>query len=433
MRIRWVAFILILLLFTVVLWASASTALRPLESFTTAASKTFDFDTANASQQMETCSVYYTSNIDICKRGYPTEPITDEIIDGNSVNYYMMGSNEINIHIRRLETTATRTPIQNDTLRDLKRALSDIDTFPFENTCKMDMYGFNEVRSHPYKINTPYDQERRGDPLHWAFCFYPESLSRTADATASNEAIRQSPEFKKVFQDSTVDLLASNASGSAPTRHRRYDMRSLYNDDLLNLHCLLYKNSAISGGNSVNTYNDTRLIEITLPSSILPTTGRISIQRMRMVRIKDAQLFIENDFSQIKKGFLALTEVVRTQDSFIQRIKNYSPSVYKMLFHLCDSTRTETASGSTSMEMELAHNKMLQLIIPKQSSFTLPNFLKSKNGNEQTIYNFYTQRPFGDISDMRFNITHIDGCITPNDAGTLRSANPENLNCVNSV
>jgi hypothetical protein len=373
-----------------------------------------------------------------------TEAITSNVVDQNNMNFYMMGSNEIATHIRRLETTASRTATQNSALTDLKRAVADIGSFPFENTCKLDMYGFNEVSSHPYKINTTYDNERRGDPLHWAFCFYPENSGTNAETELATRRIRESPEFQRVFRDSTAELLASNvgaagagvggaAAGSQPTRHRRYDMRSFYNDDLLNLHCRLYDNSAISAGNLVYSYNDTRLIEITLPSTI-PVSGRLPIQRMRLVVVKDAKLFVENDGQAIKRALLGLTETLRTEEAFLQRPRKYTPTAYKFLFHLCDSTQNQAAVAG-AIAKPLAHTKMIQLVIPKQAPFSMPDVLKriGFTAEEETqgrlIYNFFNQRPYGDINDMRFSMSHIDNCI-PNEPTAIQSASAANLSCV---
>jgi hypothetical protein len=291
---------------------------------------------------------------------------------------------------------------------DLKRVLADIDSLPFKNTCKLEMASLKESQRHPRKTLTDYDgTPRRGDPLHWAFCYYP-----TAADTGPNDgrrippATRQSNTFTRVFQDTTVDY--NHDSGN----YRRYDMKSLYNDDLLNVHCMLYENRILEGGSSASAFQNLLMMEFivkdtdvsSLAQSTAPIT-KLSILQMRPVRVKGGVLVAETNATIVKLAYLRMIELIRTQTALVHRQKAYNPTLYKLLFHLCSAS----SSSLKGVQPEsVIYDKYIQLMVPKPLTIPVSQLLKLKPAydTKTTIYEFYSQH--GDISDMQFNLTDLD-------------------------
>jgi hypothetical protein len=357
--------------------------------------------------------VYYTSNVDICDR--PTLlSVSNTDVDANTVNYYTLGKAEVQSHITRITGIPSITPTQRSALADLKRVLADIDSLPFKNTCKLEMASLKESQRHPRKTLTDYDgTDRRGDPLHWAFCYYPTAADTTPnDGRRIPAAIRNSNTFKRVFEDSSTDY--NHESGT----HRRYDMKSLYNDDLLNVHCMLYENRILEGGSSVSAFANTLMMEYILNESDVSalsqaTSGgsniKLTILRMRPVRIQGGVLVEETNAQKIKLTYLRLIELIRTQNAFMHRQKTYNPTLYKLLFHLCSASSTALTASQTTLPV--IYDKYIQLMVPKPLNIPITQILKYKPdvaANQTQIYDFYTQPPMGDISDMTFNITGLD-------------------------
>jgi hypothetical protein len=356
------------------------------------------------------CRVYYTKNVDICDRPNaditnPNELITK--VDANALNFYSLGKNEMESQKTRLETIAAnaRTASQNSALGDLKRALADLDSFPFKNTCKLEMANLVEVASHPMKINQDYDAGRRGDPLHWAFCYYPTAN----DALASNRITaerKNSPEFKRVFKDSQVEDRYNNQT------YHRYDMASLYNDDLLNLHCALYTDRVLNGGGQTSAFQGTRFMEWTLDAGAVMNKDRtLTIRRMRPVKIENNLLVLESSPVEKKKSYLSLLQLIRTADSLVHRQAKYSPTIYKFLFHLCSAPPPAPAAASVITSGERISNQLIQLVVPKTFGKDAQALFKLLPSDTRSIYNFITNRPYGDISDMVFNLSNLDSLI----------------------
>lgn len=367
---------------------------------------------------LRSCAVYYTSNVDICDRPVynSTEPL-DTLVNQDAINYYALGKDTVNGQITRLESDTNRDAQKNNALANLKRVLADIDSFPFKNTCKLDMSNLKEATQHPYKINTAYEGEaRRGNPEHWSYCYYRTAADTTPGATdrISTET-RASIPFTRVFQDTR----ATYASESAGTL-QRYDMRSMYNDDLLNLHCMLYSSSLEAGG-SVSAFHNTKFMECTLDVSDVASTNTktLRIRRLRPVVIFNGTLITEPSAVETKKAYLRFIDIVRSQSALVHRQKAYPLTVYKLLFHLCNAASSPIVPGSgttgTTNETTLAYNKYIQLAIPKPIRGTgssadkqLLTLKPSYASTELQIYDFYAQPPGGDISDMSFDIADLD-------------------------
>jgi hypothetical protein len=134
---------------------------------------------------------------------------------------------------------------------------------------------------------------------------------------------------------------------------------------------------------------------------------------MRPVKIHNGTLIVMPD-SEKKSAYLSFLELVRTQDSLVHRLKSYPITVYKLMFHLCTAAATPIPGSSTMSQ--LAHDKYIQLAIPKpikrQGSAVPLLSIKSNYQPQLTIYNFIAQRPNGDISDMTFNLANLDARIT---------------------
>jgi len=356
------------------------------------------------------CAVYYTSNVDICDRpSYNSDMGSlSNVVNLDAINYYTIGSNEINDQIIRLEADTARDTLKNNALANLRRAMADIEKLPFKNTCKLEMTSLQEATQHPYKINTDFEgTARRGNPIHWSYCYYPTSADTTLGATNRiPPSVRANSTFTRVFQDTQMDY----QSASAGTLHR-YDMKSMFNDDLINLHCLLYSTNIEAGG-SISAFQNTKFMECILDGSDVrsATAKTLRILKMRPVVIYNGTLILEPLPAEIKKAYLRFIDIVRTQDAFIHRQKSYPLSVYKLLFHLC-SASPSAIPGSTGMT-NLVYDKYIQLAIPKPVRGSDTQLLKFKTAYNTIpslqIYNFYNQPPAGDISDMVFNIGELD-------------------------
>lgn len=359
------------------------------------------------SGNLRVCKVYYTSNMDICNRPVLMDD-SDAAIDNSNMNYYQLDSNVVQNHIRRLETIASgsRTEGQSNALIGLKRVLADIDTLPFKNTCQLEMTGLNESTLHPYKINQPYDgTERHGNPLHWAFCY---SNVATNDLPSS---IRTDRVFQRVFQDTHVDYTHPLSS----TMHRRFDMKSMYNDDLLNLHCALYTNSLIQGGSAVSAFHNTRMMELTLDAAQVArlstasgnTTTTLTITRMRPVRVLNGVLVADPiSTAEAKKSFLSLLEVIRTQSAFMHRQKAFNPTLYKMRFHLCTA---DTQAVPANVLTNKIYNKYIQLMVPKPIHQPISQIMRLRPSFQTQVYDFIT--PHGPVDDLVFSMPDIDDLV----------------------
>lgn len=360
------------------------------------------------------CAVYYTKNVDICNRPnfipLGEEDTLDNAVDrGDAINYYSIGKTDVSVQHDRLMDIpeTTRTSIQVNALENLKRVLADIDSLPFKNTCKLEMTHLQETNAHPLKINTTGEgAERRGNPIHWSFCYYPTAADTTPGAV--NRILpetRADPRFTRVFQDSQV----AYRSASTGAALQRYDMRSMYNDDLINLHCFLYENNVKEGGGSISAFQGTQFMELILDrTQVLEGASKtLRILRMRPVKIQDGMLV---ESTPTKNPYLSFIELVRTQDSLIHRLKSYPITVYKLMFHLC-TAEAKPIEGSDTVP-QLVHDKYIQLAIPKpmkrQGSAVPLLSLKPSYVPELNIYNFITNRPYGDISDMTFDIADLD-------------------------
>jgi hypothetical protein len=362
------------------------------------------------------CTVYYTKNVDICDRpnfipSSEEDTLENAVDRGDAMNYYSLGKTDVSKQHERLAgiSETTRTHIQTNALENLKRVLADIDSLPFKNTCKLEMTNLKETNAHPFKINVAGEgTERRGNPIHWSFCYYPTAADTTPGAVHRiSPETRADPRFTRVFQDTQAEYRST--SGLAL---QRYDMRSLYNDDLINLHCFLYENNAREGGGSISAFQGTQFMEIILDrTQVLEGTSKtLRIIRMRPVKIQDGMLVVS---TTTKNAYLSFLELVRTQNSLIHRLKSYPITVYKLMFHLC-TAQAKLIEGSNAMP-QLAHNKYIQLAIPKPmkrqgSAVPLLSFKQSYTSDLQ-IYDFITNPPNGDISDMTFDIAELDNRI----------------------
>jgi hypothetical protein len=222
------------------------------------------------------CAVYYTKNVDICDRpnfiSTGTEDALDGAVDNDAINYYSLGKTEVTEQRNRLDLipTATRTATQSTALDNLRRVLADIDSLPFRNTCKLEMTHLQETTAHPFKINTTEEgTDRRGNAIHWSFCYYPKANDTTPGAVNRIlPATRTDPRFTRVFKDSQTNYALGSTTGPIL---QRYDMKSMYNDDLINLHCFLYSESQREAGGSASAFQGTQFMELILDRTDVAT------------------------------------------------------------------------------------------------------------------------------------------------------------------
>ena len=378
------------------------------ESFTTGTGSRESPFPLNSS--LRECAVYYTSNVDICNRPDfigTTEPL-ELHVDRDDINYYSIGKPDVQSQFERLvSSNVGRTATQNTALGNLRRVLADIDSLPFKNTCKLPMVSLKEATEHPYKINTATEgTDRRGNPIHWSYCYYPTNADTIPSGQRIPPTTRADTKFTRVFNDTQ----ATYTSTSETSPLRRYDMKSLYNDDLLNLHCLLYTTSVLEAGNTVGAFQNTRFMECILNSTDVrsATEKTLRIVKMRPVVIFNGTLILEPNALDRKKAYLKFIELIRTQNTIAHRKKAYPVSVYKLLFQLCNAQPSPIPNSSAMTD--LVHDKFIKLAIPKpvRSAETHLLTFKSTYTPELDIYNFVTQPPQGSIDDMPFDVATLD-------------------------
>jgi|APGre2960657444_1045066.scaffolds.fasta_scaffold00035_18 hypothetical protein len=305
--------------------------------------KAVDAPTGMSTRQ---CNVYYTKNKQLCDDGwylkYDTKLMREKLA------------------ALKLKPESTLTAAEKEELEKLSIVNTDIDTFPFKQRCKLDIYGMKEATTHPVKINTDDDAGKRGAPNHWAFCFENSELKTRDD-------IKDHKTFKKVFEDANLAVKFPDAT------RKRYDMKTLYNDDLLNLHCHMFSELKIESGQNSALYNNRVMLELSLTDE-----GRI--ESIRPVYFKDATIFVHAKPAEVYNTFM---KVVRTPKQFVFELKNYKPTIYKLLVGLC------TAPPNPN----LGEKNVIELVVPKQKPnisefFTIPPHL------------LYDYSHYVDISDL---------------------------------
>ena len=330
------------------------------ESFTVA---TREID-APSGMTPRKCNIYYTSNIDLC--------------DDTTTHWYRYPRDYITSTIASLNTKKTNgtiTPSEDQTLTKLKRVMTDYDDLPFKQYCKLEMYGMTEPSTHPYKINLNYDAEKRGDPSHWAFCLEDNGLK-------NSPSIKSNPAFTKVFEKSGLDIKFPDGT------RERYDMKSLANDHLVDLHCVMYNTQQIQSGDISPVYNDRDMIEV----EINPTTRRIIA--VKPVYYNQAGIYLSKT-ARARNMYRRFIEVLQQPTQFIIRQRSFKPTIYRLLFNLCNATALTNAPNpnATYQGDSLAHPKSVELIVERQkypidSFFVLPQ--------QQAVY----ITGYGDISDL---------------------------------
>lgn len=295
------------------------------------------------------CNVYYTKNTKLCDEGwykkYDTQIIRQKIQELQS------------------KDPNSLTPEEKTELQNLSIVNQDIDTFPFKQQCKLELYGLSEATTHPYKINTDTDARKRGRPEHWAFCFEEPAL-------ANNTAIKEHPSFKQVFQPTSM-----NVKFSDNTTRKRYDMKSMYDDDLINLYCHMYSGLEVKSGQNTSIFNGRDMIELSIDDN-----GKIT--GVKPVYYKDGAIFTHSQDTAIQL-YKRLFNIIRTSKQFLLQQASYKPTIYKMLFHLCNAPTQEN----------LAVDKMIEMIVPKTDP-RIEDFFKL---SPELMYDF---SHLVDISDL---------------------------------
>jgi hypothetical protein len=323
------------------------------------------------------CNVYYTSNIDLCD-----DPVTP---------WYRYNRDDINSNITLLENKTrlnTITSDEQDRLSNFKRVMTDYDILPFKQHCKLTMYGMSEASTHPYKINKDDDASKRGDPSHWAFCFEDSML---ASNLPRNTALKANPAFTKVFDKSGLTIDFPDG-----TSKERYDMKTLASDHLLDLHCAMYSGLSIQSGAISPLYNNRDMLELTFNPSTRSITG------VRPVYYSQAGIYISNP-TRARNTYKRFFEIIRQPTQFIIQQRTYKPTIYRLLFNLCNATATTTApnpNATSTAGDALAHPKSVEIIVERQR-YMISQFFTLPSSQAVDI------TPYGDISDLviQTNIT----------------------------
>lgn len=304
-----------------------------------------------APQGMKTrpCNIYYTKNIKLCDEGW----------------YKKYDLQLLREKIRELQSKdpSTLTQEEKTELESLATINQDIDTLPIKQQCKLEMYGLSEATTHPYKINVDNDARKRGRPEHWAFCFEEPSLVNKA-------YIKDHASFKQVFQPTNM-----NVKFEDNITRKRYDMKSMYDDDLLKLYCHMYSGLEIKSGQNTSIFNGRDMMELSVDDN-----GKIT--SMRPVYLKDGAVYLHKPEEALLM-YRRLFDIIRTPKQFLLKQRNYKPTIYKLLYHLCDAPANDN----------IAVDKMIEMIVPK----TDPNIVDFFKLPEELLYDY---SHYVDISDI---------------------------------
>lgn len=311
--------------------------------------------TIDASQGMTTrpCTVYYTKNVDICNdsvNNWYRKAKTDIYATSNQI--LLNQRLGCNISIEDTQTLAT-----------INKVLEDYDSLPFKQQCKLTMYGLSEPSTHPYKINLKDDAPKRGDPSHWAFCLEENPLK-----VHPGSNLKTNPAFTKVFQPSGLGIKFPDN-----VVRERYDMKSLYDDDLLNVHCAMYEGLSIQSGSISSTYNGRDMLEVSYDINTKRITG------VRPVYYHNRGIYVSNETRKTNM-YAKLFEITRNGNEFVVKRKNYKPIIYRMLFNLCNAPNATAVGSAPSGSYTLAFDKGVELIVERQR-YPIQTFFELPQGN----------------------------------------------------
>lgn len=312
------------------------------------------------------CNIYFTKNTDLC--------------DDTTTHWYHYTEETLQNmlgYLKNKQSSSGLTADENRKLNNINRVLADYNQLPFKEFCKLTMYGMSEATTHPYKVNIAEDAGKRGDPSHWAFCFENQSLKLQPSIKADNR-------FKKVFEKSGLELQFTDGA------RERYDVKSLANDHLLDVYCLMYTEQSIQSGTLSPLYNNRDLLEITFNDKTRKITG------VKPVYYNDGGLYVSNT-TRSNKVYNSLFEVIRQPTKFVIQQKQYRPIVHRMLFNLCNAKSNLPNPSATSGSDPLAHEKSVELIVDRQK-YNIPDFFKLRQEDALDISSYIAS--YGDISDL---------------------------------
>lgn len=314
------------------------------------------------------CNVYYTKNIDIC--------------DDSINQWYKKPKDVLQTRKEELDTKRIANTIssaESAELTTINKVLSDYDTLPFKQYCKLQMYGMIESTSHPYKINTEDDAGKRGNSGHWSFCFEDSLLKNKPELKATKE-------FQKVFEPTNKDFEFSDGKVA-----KRFDMVSMANDHLLDLHCKMYENQLVERG-SINTlYNGRKMLEVSFDKNTKRITG------VRVVYYNNGALYVSSATDQLN-ALLRLFELIRQPTNVLIRPRSYKPTMYRMLFNLCNAGAVAPDPNVTDNGRSLAHPKSIELVVERQKPL-FQSFIQLPESVGVDLASY------GDISDMAIRTT----------------------------